>query len=462
MDHGPLVALQARLAETLFGRSLVGLRMFAALGGGARVFLTGLIAWALGGRRSAQVLGMIGILVTPQYLGGDSYLSMNSLESLYWMTALLALILMQRGASPRLWLLFGVASGFGLLNKPSMTFFLVAVLFALLLTPQRRLLWTPWALAGVALLLAIVAPNILWQIHNHWPTLEFLQNGRDKHKNVILSPLAFLNAQFLGMHPLNILIWLPGLVWLLRRETWRWLGLTFLAFLGIMMALHAKDYYVNPIYPILFAAGGLAWQSRQRTLLAHRSSSRLFGFPVLESALILSGLVLLPMSNPILTPPRWLTYTAALHLRDKTSNTENTETGPLPQFYADRFGWQEEVDQVQRAADALPADQRKQLVILCSNYGEASALNFLGHNLPTAVSRQNNYYLWGPGTLPGEVAIIIEDETPEHYLDFYNHVEIIGRMGTPWSMPFEHRNIYLVRGRHQTIQSLWPGQKEYI
>ena len=29
-----------------------------------------------------------------------------------------------------------------------------------------------------------------------------------------------------------------------------------------MMALHAKDYYVSPIYPILFAAGGIAWERR--------------------------------------------------------------------------------------------------------------------------------------------------------------------------------------------------------
>jgi hypothetical protein len=59
VDHGPLVAVQARLAETLFGKSLVGLRMFAAIGGGMRVFLTGILAWALGGRRAAQVLAMI-------------------------------------------------------------------------------------------------------------------------------------------------------------------------------------------------------------------------------------------------------------------------------------------------------------------------------------------------------------------------------------------------------------------
>ncbi|HEY0161495.1 MAG TPA: glycosyltransferase, partial [Edaphobacter sp.] len=91
VDHGPIVGVQARLAETLFGHSLAGIRMLSALAGAARVFLTGLLAWSIGGSRSAQSLAMTAILLAPQYLGLDSFLSMNSFESLFWMTCLLAL-----------------------------------------------------------------------------------------------------------------------------------------------------------------------------------------------------------------------------------------------------------------------------------------------------------------------------------------------------------------------------------
>ncbi len=34
-----------------------------------------------------------------------------------------------------------------------------------------------------------------------------------------------------------------------RGKRYRVLGVTYLAFLAIMMALHAKDYYLAPIYP---------------------------------------------------------------------------------------------------------------------------------------------------------------------------------------------------------------------
>src|ERR1700686_3196495 len=120
VDHGPIVAMQARLSELLFGHSLAGLRLLSALAGAARVFLTGLLAWSLGGRRAAQGLAMLGVLVAPYYLGIDSFLSMNSFESMFWMLCLLALILIERGRTERLWLLFGASAGVGLLNKPSM------------------------------------------------------------------------------------------------------------------------------------------------------------------------------------------------------------------------------------------------------------------------------------------------------------------------------------------------------
>lgn len=83
VDHGPIVALQARAAIAIFGKSLAGIRMFSALAGATKLFLTGIITWSLGGRRIAQALAMTGVLLAPQYLGLDSFLSMNSFEPVF-------------------------------------------------------------------------------------------------------------------------------------------------------------------------------------------------------------------------------------------------------------------------------------------------------------------------------------------------------------------------------------------
>ncbi len=115
VDMPPLTALQAQLAETLFGLSPTGIRILSFLAAGITVGLTGLLAWQLGGRRSAQVLAMTAVLAAPVFLGTSNYLSMNSFEPCFWMGALLVLLRLTEGtASPRAWLLFGLLGGWAL------------------------------------------------------------------------------------------------------------------------------------------------------------------------------------------------------------------------------------------------------------------------------------------------------------------------------------------------------------
>lgn len=92
----------------------------------------------------------------------------------------------------------------------------------------------------------------------------------------------------------------------------------------------------------------------------------------------------------------------------------------------------------------------------------ASAINFLGHGLPFAISGHNNYWLWGPHGEMGEIMIIINGASPAEIHEYYDSVVIAGRMNSPLSMPYEHRNIYLVRGRHKSILAEWPEFKDYI
>jgi MFS family permease len=465
VDHGPIVALQARAAIALFGTSLAGIRMFSALAGAAAVFLTGIIGWALRGNRSAQALAMLGLLLAPEFLGLDSFLSMNSFEAAFWMLAVFAVLMLLRGASSQRrltgwWIVFGLAGGIGIENKPSMVVFLVALLIGLLFTPERRIIFSRGAALGVALIILLALPNLLWQIHNHFPTLEFIHNGKVDHKNIVMSPLQFLGAQVMMLNPLSMFLWVPGVIWLLvsrRSRDLRFLGWTYVVFLALMFATRdAKDYYLAAIYPAIFAAGGVCWQA----LLKRRSTGWLV--PTYAIALLIGGIIALPMSLPVLRPQQWLDYTARMHLRNTSENMENEATSAFPQFYADRFGWQEMVDQVTRIYSALPAGDKARAGILCSNYGEASAINFLGRGLPFAISGHNNYWIWGPHGETGQVMIVINGASLDEMRKYYDSVEIAGVMNHPYAMPYEHRNIYLCRGRKGSIVKDWPEFKKYI
>ncbi len=89
---------------------------------------------------------------------------MNSFEPCFWMGALLVVLRIAEGsAGPRAWLLFGLLAGLGIENKHSTVFFLVALLVGLLLSPQRRILFSKGCAAGVAVLLLLALPNFIWQ-----------------------------------------------------------------------------------------------------------------------------------------------------------------------------------------------------------------------------------------------------------------------------------------------------------
>ncbi len=79
-----------------------------------------------------------------------------------------------------------------------------------------------------------------------------------------------------------------------------------------------------------------------------------------------------------------------------------------------------------------------------------------------ALSRHNNYYLWGPQGYTFDSMILIEGSTSQHLQKYFDSVQIVGRIGTPYSMPFEHKNIYLVSGRKFEVATEWAERKNYF
>ena len=453
VDQPPLVALQARIAQMLFGVSPTGIRILSFLAGGVTVGLTGLLAWQLGGRRSAQVLAMSAVLAAPVFLGTANYLSMNSFEPCLWMGALLALLRLAEGtAGPRAWLLFGLLAGLGIENKHSTVFFLVALVVGLLLSPQRRILWSKGCVAGVALLILVALPNFLWQWVHHFPTYELLNNIAHSDKNTRFPPLAFLREQVNMLLIVAAPIWIGGLAWLAfarNARAWRFVPLAYLPFLAMMMAMHAKDYYVAPIYPVLFAAGAVALGQ-----LTRRS------WPPIVYTVILGYLLCratAPIMLTILPPEKYDAYAARFGANKVKSEKF---TSPLPQYLSDRFGWPQMVEGFAARYNALPPDVRSHTAIFCGNYGEASAVNVLGpkYGLPTAISGHQNYFYWGWNGYTGESVLTLGNKR-EDYTDNYAEVIDLGPFDAPWIMDHEHHHYFWLRHRKRSYAEDWPEFK---
>jgi len=457
VDMPPLFPALTALVRALLGDSLFAVRLVPALAGAGLVLLAGLMARDLGGRRFAQGIAALAVLTAPIWMVMHSIHTMNAVEQLVWTAGAWIVIRVVRDGWREGWLAFGALCGVGLLNKHSVAFFGVAILAGLLLTPERRALRRRWIWLGGIAALALFLPNLLWMVQHHFPHFEMLRNIKASGRDVPLSPLQFMAQQVTLLNPLALPLWLGGLAWFLwgrEGRRYRILGLAYLALLAEMFLLDGRVYYPAPAYPMLLAGGGVAlegWLER-----------RGWRWPKLAyaTALAFSGVVLAPVFVPLLPPATLIRYSQAIGLSQPRIETH--KLGPLPQLMADRFGWPEMAAEVARVYRTLPAADRARAAIFGQNYGQAGAIDHFGPalGLPKAISGHLTYFLWGPRGTTGEVMIVLDDDR-EHLARLFQSVELAGHVTHPYSMPYEHFDVWICRGLRQPLPALWPQLKKY-
>jgi hypothetical protein len=469
VDMPPLFPALTALVRALFGDSLFAVRLVPAVSGAALVLMTGLLARDLGGRRFAQGLAALSILTAPLWLALHSIHTMNALDQLFWTAGAWVVIRIVRivrasgnGGEdrPRGWLLFGALCGLGMLNKHTMAFFAVAVAVGLVLTPERRALRSRWLWLGAVLAGLIFLPDLAWMVKHHFPHFEMLRNIKANGRDVQLNPFQFMLQQVLLFNPLAAPLWLGGLAWFLfgkEGRRYRILGIAYLVVLAEMFLLDGRVYYAAPAYPMLLAGGAVALE---RWLAARRARGWRFAGPAYAAILGLSGAILAPLWVPILPPETLIRYSRAIGMSEP--RLENHELGPLPQLMADRFGWPEMAEEVARVYHSLPQADQAKAAIFGQNYGQAGAIDHFGPalGLPKAISGHLTYYLWGPRGYTGEVMIVLDDNRAR-LSELFTSVELAGHVTHPYSMPYEHFDVWICRGLRQPMAELWPQIKRY-
>src|SRR6202162_4276792 len=305
VDQPPLIPFLSRISRVVLGESLRSVRFLPALASSFWVVQSALLARELGGRRFALLLSAVTVVIAPQYLSNGSLLGTNCLEPNLWMgCAYFAILAVKRG-NPRYWLGFGVVAGLGLQEKYSIAVFGFGIVIGLLLTEQRRVFANKWIWLGGLVAFVVFLPNLLWNIHYHWPFVELMRNIKAEGRAVILPPLQFFFQQTLLVLLLTAPIWIAGLLAFLfsdRLKPYRFLGWSYLVAYTVFFVLHGKNYYLAPIYPMLLAAGAVVIEAYFERL------QRSWLKPALVIVLLASGAHLAPVTVPVLSPDHFITY----------------------------------------------------------------------------------------------------------------------------------------------------------
>lgn len=453
VDQPPLSVGLLKLIAEPYGYPLWLVRVPAVLCGAAAAVVSALVTRELGGRSMAQTLAATMVAVTPTYLVVTHLYSMNSLDVLFWAVAAWLWVTIGKGKRPFLWLVLGAVVGLALLNKLSGLWLLGGLGVATLFTDRRKdmALVEPWV--GFGLALGGLVPYALWQTQHGWVTAEFLQNAM-KLKLLPISGWMFLLRELAVMNPVAWPVWLTGLFVALTRPKWRGMALVWLTVLAILLVNgRARENYLSPAYAFLFAPGAVQFEA-----WAGRATGWLKAYVGL---LVVSALAISCIVTPLLPQEKaaagiaWLKSLSPTQVPSSEVGAKNDLEG-----LADMNGWPEMAAEVERVWLSLPPEERRHAVVLCNNYGEASAIDLLKrHPEMKVVGRHNNWWLWGPGNWDGSVAVVV-GEVPPSLRSSFSSYQVVKRLSLSWAVPEEARaEVAVARGLNGSVRKFWADNK---
>jgi Dolichyl-phosphate-mannose-protein mannosyltransferase len=385
----PFTAFTSLLIQWL-GNGFFWVRFFPAIYGVFTMVLVWKMVNLLGGRWFAQLLAGLVFICS-----GMSRLNMlyqpNSFDILAWTLlfwCLLQFIITQRNK----WLLWmGVVTGIGILNKYNIMFLVIGLTGGLLLSRHRKIFSNRYLYLGVLIALLMISPNIVWQLQHGLPVLHHMKELSETQL-VHVSRITFITDQFIFFMG-GWFIVVAALIGLLLHKPFRpyrvvllTYGLTILLF----TYLRAKSYYSLGLYPVLIAFGCVYWER----IFTHDWTRYLRVLWVAN--IIIPFALLVNAVFPVLRPAQ-ISEKAAKFRALGLLRWEDGQDHPLPQDFADMLGWRNLATMALQTWDQVPAADRPYTMVVASNYGEASALNYYNKGkMPLAVSFDADYVFWFP------------------------------------------------------------------
>jgi len=468
VDQPPVIPFLIHISRAVLGDSLRAIRFVPAVASSLLVVQTALIVRELGGKKFALLLSAVTGLIAPQYLSDGSLLTTNCLEPNLWMGCAYFVILAIKRNDLRYWIWVGVFAGLGLEEKYSIAFFVFGIVVGLLVTEQRRVFFDKWIWLGGLAGFLIFLPNLLWNIHYHWPFLELMHNIRANGRDVVLPFGQYFFQQTILTNPLTAPIWITGLVAFFiwpALKPYRVLGWSYLVCYSTFFVLHGKNYYLAPIYPMLLAAGAVVIEPVLSETDAPVGRSR-FGLawlkPVIVILLLAAGAYLAPVVVPVFSPDKFIAYARTLPFKLPVMEHSHARAA-LPQWYADQFGWQEIVDETAMAWNQLSPSESGDCGIFAQDYGQAGAIDFLGrrYGLPRSLSGDKTFFLWGPRGYSGKCLVVLDDRRGD-LDDLFQHADDVGTAAdNPYALE-RNIHVFICRGsKFGTLANLWPRLKRW-
>jgi hypothetical protein len=389
VSYPPLTPFLEHILLSIFGLSMVGLRLFAVIAQAAAIIVGGLMARDLGGGRLAQITSALAVAFAPLSLFEGTEFQYTAFDYLWWVLIAWFVIRLLTTDNPRWWIAIGVAVGLGLETKYAITFLIAGILSGVVFSQARRYLRSGWFWAGIGVALLIFLPNFIWLVRHDFISYRFLQHIHVRDVGEGRANGFWRDQMLICINLAAVPLCIAGFISFARNRRYRMLAWMALVPVALFWVAKGRGYYTAGAYPALMAMGAVAaerWSAKLRTF--GRVSIRALYFAAFAFVSVYMSALIIPLA----------------------------QSGPLKQFALKRngdlreeCGWNELVQTIAGIRDSLPAAQQTTVGILVGNYGEAGAVEMLGPalHLPPPISITNSAWLRGyPAQPPGPIILV--------------------------------------------------------
>ncbi len=395
------------MAIKALGNDVFWVKFFPALFGAFTIFFAWKIVHALKGNLFAKILVASSLLVSV-LLRLNTLFQPNSFEVLSWTAFYFFLVmLVQTEKSKYLYVLAFVAA-LGFLNKYNILFMLTGLAPAIIISPFRDIFRNKHLYFAIVFFLLLVSPNILWQVQNNFPVVHHMKT---------LARTQLVNFERTGFLKDQVLFFVNSLFILIAAaigfaryhpfRIFRFIGWGYLFSIALYVYLHAKSYYAIGLYPVFLSFGAvyLEFVSEGKRQWLYR--------PLMILVLILLFIPVFRVAMPNKSPEQ-IAVNLEPYRKLGMLRWEDGKEHQLPQDFADMVGWRELAYKVDSVYNSLP--DKKSILVLCDNYGQAGAINYYSINNLKAVTFNADYLNWFPLGMNIKHGILIReinDKDPE-------------------------------------------------
>lgn len=455
LENPPLLSWLGMISRWMGGAEWT-IRIWPALIGSMTLILTCMITARLGGKSFAQLLAGTGI-ITGAFLRIHILFQPNILDIFFWILSFYFLIrfLQTQDIKNILWLVISLALGWW--SKYSVLFIAASIFLGLAFTRYRWVFIKKQSYLYFLLGFLIVFPNIFWQYFHNWPLLHHMRELRETQL-VHVSSGDFIKEQLLILFPV-LFVWLPGLIWTMLKPSMRSIGYAYLLVITFLILGSGKSYYAVGVYPVLLAAGGVAWEKWTRSLKWMR-------YAIIILIIVLT-VPFIPIGTPVFNPQKLAAFYKEYDI-GKTGllKWEDQRDHELPQDFADMLGWRELTQKAEKLFNSLPDSARQSTIVYGRHYGHAGAMIFYGSSkkFRDKVTTDNgSFLLWINEDKPFRHLIFLGRRMPDEDDAVFQHFErvtITDSVTNKFSRQFGDKIIFFENGTDSAWQLARQGLKE--